>query len=153
MCVFSRPSRAHLLSFESPSERNSFLSQLVATHPHIKAEPESLSDAMNAWRNGLITNWEYLMILNGLAGRSYNDLMQYPVMPFVIADYSSKILDLTDPATFRDLSKPVAVQNKKREQHYINTYNRDARAAARCCPVLRITSPHSTPTPAACYTT
>lgn len=78
---------------------------------------------MNQWRNGAITNWEYLMILNGLAGRSYNDLMQYPVFPFIIADYSSKILDLADPASFRDLSKPMAVQNKNREQHYINTYN------------------------------
>lgn len=78
---------------------------------------------MNQWRNGTITNWEYLMILNDLAGRSYNDLMQYPVFPFIIADYTSKILDLTDPASFRDLSKPMAVQNKNREQHYINTYN------------------------------
>lgn len=78
---------------------------------------------MNQWRVGAITNWEYLMILNGLAGRTYNDLMQYPVFPFIIADYTSKILDLTDPASFRDLSKPMAVQNKNREQHYINTYN------------------------------
>lgn len=63
------------------------------------------------------------MRLNGLGGRSYNDLMQYPVLPFVIADYSSRILNLTDPASFRDLSKPMAIQNKNREQHYINTYN------------------------------
>lgn len=63
------------------------------------------------------------MRLNGLGGRSYNDLMQYPVLPFVIADYSSRILDLADPATFRDLSKPMAIQNKNREQHYVNTYN------------------------------
>lgn len=63
------------------------------------------------------------MRLNGLAGRSYNDLMQYPIFPFVIADYTSRILDLNDPKSFRDFSKPMAVQNKKREQHYINTYN------------------------------
>lgn len=86
---------------------------------------------MNQWRNGTITNWEYLMALNGLAGRSYNDLMQYPVLPFIIADYTSKILDLNDPASFRDLSKPMAVQNKKREQHYINTYN--VRTSEKIC--------------------
>lgn len=78
---------------------------------------------MTQWRNGAITNWEYLMRLNGLGGRSYNDLMQYPVLPFVISDYSSRILNLTDPASFRDLNKPMAIQNKNREQHYINTYN------------------------------
>ncbi len=30
-----------------------------------------------------------------------------PVFPWVLADYSSPTLDLNDPATFRDLSKPV----------------------------------------------
>lgn len=47
------------------------------------------------------------MHLNTLAGRSYNDLMQYPVFPWILADYSSEQLDLTDPDTFRDLSKPM----------------------------------------------
>jgi len=31
------------------------------------------------------------MCLNTLAGRSYNDLMQYPVFPWVIADYDSQV--------------------------------------------------------------
>lgn len=32
----------------------------------------------------------------------------------VIADYESDTLDLTNPATFRDLSKPVGALNSKR---------------------------------------
>jgi len=31
------------------------------------------------------------MHLNTLAGRSYNDLMQYPVFPWVISDYTSTV--------------------------------------------------------------
>lgn len=31
------------------------------------------------------------MCLNTLAGRSYNDLMQYPVFPWIIADYDSEV--------------------------------------------------------------
>ena len=42
------------------------------------------------WETGEITNFEYLMHLNTLAGRSYNDLNQYPVFPWVIADYDSE---------------------------------------------------------------
>lgn len=42
-------------------------------------------------------------------GRSYNDLSQYPVFPWILADYTSDILDLTDPKSFRDLSKPIGV--------------------------------------------
>lgn len=86
---------------------------------------------MSQWRGGVITNWEYLMRLNGLAGRSYNDLMQYPILPFVLADYSSRILDLSDPAVFRDLTRPMAVQNKARDQHYINIYNVSRNLTAR----------------------
>ncbi|CAH0714099.1 unnamed protein product, partial [Brenthis ino] len=129
--------RALLLAFADTDERANFLTHLSKMHLPNRTEPENLTEAMNQWRNGTITNWEYLMILNGLAGRSYNDLMQYPVFPFIIADYTSKILDLTDPASFRDLSKPMAVQNKNREQHYINTYN-DLRAARRegCSPLV-----------------
>jgi len=45
------------------------------------------------WQRGEISNFEYLMCLNTLAGRSYNDLMQYPVFPWVIADYDSQVSD------------------------------------------------------------
>ena len=57
------------------------------------------------WVRGEITNFQYLMALNTLAGRSYNDLMQYPIFPWVLADYDSSQdePDLNDPATFRDL--------------------------------------------------
>ena len=81
-----------------------------------------------------ISNFEYLMQLNTLAGRSYNDitqvlspenylsmsnisirwlnsfddfifLFQYPVFPWIVSDYTSKYLDLADPLSYRDLSK------------------------------------------------
>ncbi len=38
-----------------------------------------------------MSNFQYLMHLNTLAGRSYNDLMQYPIFPWVIADYTSEV--------------------------------------------------------------
>ena len=66
------------------------------------------------WVRGEITNFQYLMALNTLAGRSYNDLMQYPVFPWIIADYSSEELDFTNPKTFRDLSKPMGAQSEQR---------------------------------------
>ncbi|KAH7332120.1 hypothetical protein KP509_20G069100 [Ceratopteris richardii] len=68
----------------------------------------------NAWRRREINNFEYLMQLNTLAGRSYNDLTQYPVFPWVISDYTSENLDLSSTACFRDLSKPVGALDEKR---------------------------------------
>ncbi|KAF4527890.1 hypothetical protein B566_EDAN012302 [Ephemera danica] len=84
---------------------------------------DTLSDVLQLWREGIISNFEYLSQLNKMAGRSFNDLMQYPVFPFVLADYTSPRLDLATPAVYRNFERPMAVQNKKNEQHYVDTYN------------------------------
>ncbi|KAJ0009506.1 hypothetical protein NQD34_001208 [Periophthalmus magnuspinnatus] len=65
------------------------------------------------WVNREISNFDYLMQLNTIAGRTYNDLAQYPVFPWILADYTSEELDLSDPRVFRDLSKPIAVVNER----------------------------------------
>ncbi|XP_017491941.1 PREDICTED: WD repeat and FYVE domain-containing protein 3-like, partial [Rhagoletis zephyria] len=70
------------------------------------------------WVRGEISNFQYLMNLNTLAGRSYNDLMQYPVFPWIVADYSSPELDLSNPASFRDLSKPMGAQTTERLEQF-----------------------------------
>jgi hypothetical protein len=82
-------------------ERDKFASELSQCQLPNRVAGDNLSDAVQLWREGLLTNWEYLMQLNKMAGRSYNDLMQYPVFPFVIADYTSQVLDLTDPQVYR----------------------------------------------------
>ena len=74
------------------------------------------------WVRGEITNFQYLMSLNTLAGRSYNDLMQYPVFPWILADYTSEELDLNDPNTFRDLSKPMGAQTEHRLKQFKKRY-------------------------------
>ncbi|XP_077982163.1 protein FAN-like isoform X3 [Glandiceps talaboti] len=75
------------------------------------SEPENIT---LKWQNGVISNFEYLMYLNSLADRSFMDLTQYPVFPWVITDFTSSELDLTKPETFRDLSKPVGALNEDR---------------------------------------
>ena len=56
---------------------------------------------VSRWRSGQMTNFQYLTELNKMAGRSFNDLMQYPVFPFVLADFGHEVLDLTDDKSFR----------------------------------------------------
>ena len=41
----------------------------------------------------------------------------------MIKDYTSETLDLTDPDTFRDLTKPMGAQNPERLQDFIKRYN------------------------------
>lgn len=44
------------------------------------------------WVRGEISNFQYLMHLNTLAGRSYNDLSQYPIFPWILRDYESEVV-------------------------------------------------------------
>jgi WD40 repeat protein len=83
---------------------------------------EMAESARESWRRRDITNFEYLMILNTLAGRSYNDLTQYPVFPWILADYSSETLDFNKSATFRDLSKPIGALDSKRFEVFEDRY-------------------------------
>ncbi|KAJ7563203.1 hypothetical protein O6H91_03G100400 [Diphasiastrum complanatum] len=75
------------------------------------------------WQNGEISNFQYLMHLNTLAGRGYNDLTQYPVFPWVVADYESQELDLNNPGTFRCLSKPMGALWPEREEEFRKRYD------------------------------
>jgi len=62
------------------------------------------------------------MHLNTLAGRSYNDLMQYPVFPWILNDYESDVLDFSNPAIFRDFSKPMGAQCSQRLEQFLKRY-------------------------------
>lgn len=44
---------------------------------------------MLQWQRGHLSNYQYLLHLNNLADRSCDDLSQYPVFPWVVADYTS----------------------------------------------------------------
>ncbi|WBW74413.1 beige protein-like protein Lvs1 [Schizosaccharomyces osmophilus] len=79
--------------------------------------------ATKRWERHEISNFNYLQIVNTLAGRTYNDLTQYPVFPWVIADYTSEELDLSNPRTFRDLSKPMGAQYPPRESQFKERYD------------------------------
>jgi len=79
--------------------------------------------ATRRWVRGEISNFHYLMLINTMAGRTFNDLTQYPVFPWVLADYTSEELDLDDPRTFRDLSKPMGCQTPAREAEFRERYH------------------------------
>ena len=66
------------------------------------------------WMRGEISNFEYLLALNDISGRSYHDGSMYPVMPWVIQNFECETLDLNDPSVFRDLSKPMGAMDDAR---------------------------------------
>ena len=71
---------------------------------------KSIRKFTKKWKEGKMSNFEYLMILNKYSSRSFNDITQYPIFPWVISDYQSETLNLKDPSTFRNLVYPIGAQ-------------------------------------------
>ena len=106
--LFLQNGRTYLIAFER-NERQKALQRIVQYATHARStDPSTMMNSLTSkWENGEISNFEYIVILNTWAGRTYNDLMQYPVFPWVLSDYDSNVLDFTKSETFRDFSLPM----------------------------------------------
>jgi hypothetical protein len=95
--VFLTSGRTFFFDLGSAEPRKQFLEKVLALKPP-RLEPmysrppvEVLrkSKLTERWRKREISNFEYLMQLNTISGRTYNDLNQYPVLPWILNDYSA----------------------------------------------------------------
>ncbi|XP_068621017.1 protein FAN-like [Battus philenor] len=110
------------LTFPSEDQRDKIY-EILEQSPNVKLERGHIEEMTLQWQNGVVSNYDYLLYLNCLADRSKNDLTQYPVFPWVIADYTSDVLDLSNVDTFRDLSKPMGALNPERLEKLKERYN------------------------------
>ena len=80
-----------------------------------KNSPIKISKLVKLWKNWEISNFEFLMFLNIFSNRSYIDISQYPVFPWLLTNYEDPLLkeqkDNTSEKTysFRDLSLPMGM--------------------------------------------
>ncbi|XP_028844512.1 lysosomal-trafficking regulator isoform X1 [Denticeps clupeoides] len=120
--IFLTNGRTLLLAFDNAKFRDDVYHSILSSELPNLLEYDNITALTHLWGSGQITNFEYLTHLNKHAGRSFNDLMQYPVFPFILRDYTSETLDLQDPSLYRNLGKPIAVQSKEKEDRYVDNY-------------------------------
>ena len=92
----------------------------------ISNEKKSLNikNIYEKWYKWEISTLKLLMILNIYGNRSYNDINQYPVFPWIITDYISETLPNYDKLNFiRPLNKPMGMldfteESKERKENY-----------------------------------
>ena len=127
--VFTERGLAFFFSFENEGVREKVYADLLAQCHRAKEmshTAEKLTTWQEKWQRGEITNFQYIMSLNTMAGRSFNDLTQYPVFPHVLADYSSETLDLSDPKVYRDLRRPMGCQTEERRRRAADKFEQTA---------------------------
>ncbi|EAX85401.1 Beige/BEACH domain containing protein, partial [Trichomonas vaginalis G3] len=106
----------HITLILDENERKTFLSKIKPPKDDdLLSKP--IAEITKMWCKGDITTYDYLLAVNDLGGRSFNDFSQYPVFPWVIGDYTH------DPPTkMRDLTKPMGMQTEERAKRFITTY-------------------------------
>eukprot|EP00330_Aristerostoma_sp_ATCC50986_P010961 CAMPEP_0114575298 /NCGR_PEP_ID=MMETSP0125-20121206/183_1 /TAXON_ID=485358 ORGANISM="Aristerostoma sp., Strain ATCC 50986" /NCGR_SAMPLE_ID=MMETSP0125 /ASSEMBLY_ACC=CAM_ASM_000245 /LENGTH=143 /DNA_ID=CAMNT_0001762919 /DNA_START=6529 /DNA_END=6960 /DNA_ORIENTATION=- len=93
-----------------------------------RAKDFQKSDLKKKWVEGELSNFDYLMALNTYAGRSYNDINQYPVFPWIVKDYSSRNLDFNNieaeraSQVFRRLDTPIGAMRENKKNDAMEKY-------------------------------
>ena len=64
---------------------------LVQKKKGIKMKAFNLSKLVKSWKNWEISNFDFLMWLNIFGNRSYNDISQYPVFPWILINYEDPL--------------------------------------------------------------
>ena len=145
--VFLSNGRNYFVDFGSREERRVVLAKLLSLKPprlnrlcsRPAVELMARSKLTQRWQKREITNFEYLMHLNTISGRTYNDLNQYPVFPWILAYYPNKGDENPDinlihtinsdpshphtPIVFRDLKKPIGALDSKRLEQILERYH------------------------------
>ncbi|XP_025263556.1 protein FAN isoform X2 [Camponotus floridanus] len=101
------------LSFQSQDDRDKLYENLFK-QSMVSLETIPQNQITMRWQNGYISNYDYILYVNSLADRTFHDLTQYPIFPWIIQDYTSTTLDLNDTNVYRDLSKPIGALNPSR---------------------------------------
>ena len=157
--IFSKDNRSYYFKFLDYKKRNQFLDNLISkankfnlrkyTFKSIKGFDEfnksqiigyykdsdevkpysSLSSIAELWRNCKISTFEYLMWINIYGNRSYQDISQYPVFPWLLINYESKKFEtlISKSQNIRDLRLPMGMlyfdqKGKERQENYLESY-------------------------------
>ena len=100
-----------------------------------KLKDMSLKPLYESWSKWKISSLKLLMLLNLYGSRTFHDLNQYPVFPWIITDYESPELpklNNTDSNIVRPLNTPMGMMDfipeaKERKESYIDTWNSAAK--------------------------
>ena len=91
-------------------------------------EYSNISNIKELWKNNKISTLEYIMWVNIYGNRSYKDLAQYPVFPWIIDDYKTKTFEeIKENDCIRNFKIPMGMmildeKGKERAEAYLSNF-------------------------------
>ena len=106
-------------------ENNSMTDSIKKT-----VKKKKLSKIIEMWKEWKITNYELLMWLNIYGNRSFNDISQYPVFPWILNSYQDPLKNDNSEEKYnlRDMSLPMGMlaleeKGEQRKELFILNYD------------------------------
>ena len=92
----------------------------------INNNQKDIKNLLSNYHEGKISNYYYLLYLNKYSTRSYSDLSQYQVFPWLILD-RKQIINISEnnEDIIRDMKYPVSMQNEEQREECIKKYIKD----------------------------
>ena len=110
--IFMKNGQSHLFNFFSEEVNNEVLDLLKYRGiPVIKNVKEYFDkeEFSKKWKEGKISTYNYILILNKFSSRTYNDSNQYPIMPWIFMH--NKLV--------RDFDIPMSIQDEETKAKYL----------------------------------
>ena len=156
--IFLNNHKSYYFKFKLPNERDNFIGKLISLLNHfslnkklfrkIKSIDEnnksivlgyykdidnnkdykSISTIKDLWKNNKISTLEYIMWINIYGNRSFRDIAQYPVFPWILNDYNlNKVENIINLNTIRNFDLPMGMmsldeKSNSRKEGYIEGY-------------------------------
>lgn len=96
--------------FSTTTLRDVFV-DIIQQYVQVVQQPDP-SKMQRKWIKGQISNFDYLLYLNFLSGRTWSDFTKFPIFPWLTTDFQSELVKLT-----RDLSFPFFAQSEGQKKN------------------------------------
>ncbi len=121
--IFTYTNKSYYIKFNTNKDREEFYKYIIYS-TDISLLKEDVLSITKKWEHWDISTLTFLSFLNNFGSRSFKDLTQYPVFPWIIKDYESKKLNAFNETNIRELQKPIgALGNKERISCFMQNYN------------------------------
>ena len=93
---------------------------------------DKIKNVLSLFHNGKISNYKYLLYLNKFSTRTYNDLSQYPVFPWLVLEhdkieqiFKENEKNCKNLNFLRNLKYPISLQTEKSREIIIEKYKNE----------------------------
>lgn len=111
--------KTYFFNFFQKKERDRFVK-----NNHLEPE-KNLSKITEKWLKNKLSNFQYLLAINEYSGRSFVFPSYYPVFPWIISNYDSTELNISNDnnniennktEVYRNLMTPIGIQTKRNKE-------------------------------------